>query len=250
MSGHSKWAGIKHRKAVVDARRGKLFAKLLRAIEVAARTGGGNPEANPTLGDAIARARDADIPNDTIGRAVRRGTGELEGVSYETLVYEGYGPGGIAIMVEVLTDNRNRAASEVRRIFARGGGSLGGPGSVGWMFTRRGVVLVARGSVSEDDLLQVALEGGTEELKEQGDSWEVVCPPGGLPGLRAALEAAGIEIESSRLSMEPSATVPLDAATARQVLRLIDDLEESDDVQEVYSNFDVPDEVMAEVASV
>lgn len=248
MSGHSKWAGIKHKKAVVDARKGKLFAKLLRAIEVAARDGGGNVDSNPTLADAIARGRDASIPNDTIERAIKRGTGELEGVTYETLVYEGYGPAGVAIMVEVMTDNRNRAAAEVRKIFTKGGGSLGDPGSVAWMFNRKGVVLIPRAAATEDDLIGLTLEAGAEDVEQEGDSWEITCSPTDLHKVRMAIQQAGIDIENAQITMEPTTTISLDESSARQVLRLIDELEESDDVQEVYSNFDVPEEIMAEIA--
>lgn len=248
MSGHSKWSSTKHKKAVVDARRGKLFAKLLRAIEVAARAGGGNLQANPTLADAVQRAKDASVPADTIDRAIKRGTGDVEGVSYETLVYEGFAPGGVAVLVEVLTDNRNRAAADVRKIFSKHGGNLGEPGSVAWMFQNRGIVLLPKDSVGEDDLLTIGLEAGAEDLRAEGDSWELISPAQKLAGLRSALDAAGLPIEMARLSMEPSTAVTLDASTAAQVLRLIDELEESDDVQEVYSNFDVPEEVLAEIA--
>jgi YebC/PmpR family DNA-binding regulatory protein len=247
MSGHSKWAGIKHKKAVVDARRGKLFAKRLRAIEVAAREGGGKIDANPTLADAVARARDDSIPTDTIERAIKRGTGELEGVTYETLTYEGYAPGGVAVLVDVLTDNRNRAAADVRRIFTRHGSNLAEPGSVSWMFTKRGVVMVLKDAASEDELLDVALQAGAEDLSDQGDSWQVTSAPGDLPRVRAAIEAAGFAVESAQTTMEPSALVGLDREGAPAVLRLLDALEELDDVQEVHSNFDVPDDVMAEL---
>jgi YebC/PmpR family DNA-binding regulatory protein len=245
MAGHSKWAQTKHKKAIVDQRRGRLFSKLLRAIEVAARGGGGSIESNPTLADAVQRARDGRVPNDTIERAIKRGTGEVEGVSYETLVYEGYAPGGVAVMVEVTTDNRNRAAADVRRIFTKHGGSLADPGSVSWMFTRRGVVLIPKSAASEEDLLSLALGEGAEDLREEGDSWEIICPPEALHRLRSAIESAGLAVEAARLSMEPNSSVPLDREAAAQVLRLIDDLEESDDVQEVYSNFDVPEDVLA-----
>lgn len=248
MSGHSKWATTKHKKAVVDARRGKLFAKLIRMVEVAAREGGGNVDANPTLADAISRARDASMPNDTIERAIKRGTGELEGVQYETLVYEGYGPGGVAVLVEVLTDNRNRAAAEVRKIFNRNGGTLGDPGSVAWMFSKKGVLLAGGENVSEEELLAVATDAGAEDLELQGGLWELTCGPADVAVLRSALEKSGVKVESAQVTMLPSATVPLDSDTARKVLRLMDDLEDSDDVQEVYSNFDIPDQVMAEVS--
>ena len=239
MSGHSKWAGIKHKKAVIDARRGKTFAKRLRGIEVAAREGGGKIETNPTLADAVARARDDSIPTDTIMRAIKRGTGELEGVTYETLVYEGYAPGGVAVLVDVLTDNRNRAAADVRRIFTKYGSNLAEPGAVSWMFTKRGVVLVPKASVSEDDLLALALQEGAEDLSDQGDLWQVTSAP----------EEAGLPVESAQIAMEPSTTVELDRSGAGPVLKLLDALEELDDVQEVHSNFDLPDDVMAELAA-
>lgn len=246
MSGHSKWATTKHKKAVVDARRGKLFAKLIRMVEVAAREGGGNADANPTLADAISRARDASMPNDTIERAIKRGTGELEGVTYETLTYEGYGPGGVAVLLDVMTDNRNRAAAEVRRIFTKNGGTLGEPGSVGWMFTKRGVVFVPA-TVPEEELFTIALEAGAIDIHADGDLWEVICDPGALQGLRKAIEEAAIPIESAQMTMRPSSTVALEVTTAKAVLRLIDALEDSDDVAEVYANCDIPDEVMAQV---
>lgn len=247
MSGHSKWATTKHQKAVKDARRGKLFAKTIRIIEVAAREGGGNPDANPTLADAIQRARAISMPNDTIDRAVKRGTGELEGVKYETLTYEGYGPGGVALLLEVLTDNRNRAAADVRRVFTKNGGTLGDPGSVAWMFTRKGVVLIRRDTVTEDDLMMAAMEAGAEDITEDGDYWQVFCAPTELQQLKAALAEAGIEPESARFSMEPNATIPLDKDAADKVLKLTDALDDEDDVQEVYSNFEISDEILAEL---
>ncbi|HYR63329.1 MAG TPA: YebC/PmpR family DNA-binding transcriptional regulator [Actinomycetota bacterium] len=248
MSGHSKWAGIKHKKAVIDARRGKAFAKRLRAIEVAAREGGGKVDANPTLADAVSRARDDSVPTDTILRAIKRGTGELEGVTYETLTYEGYAPGGVAVLVDVLTDNRNRAAADVRRIFTKYGSSLAEPGAVSWMFTKRGIVMVPKATVSEDDLLAVALQEGAEDLSDQGDLWQVTSAPHDLPKVRAAIEEAGFPVESSLITMEPSTTVELDRDGAGPVLKLLDALEELDDVQEVHSNFDLPDDVMADLA--
>jgi YebC/PmpR family DNA-binding regulatory protein len=249
MSGHSRWAGIKHRKAIVDARRGKLFSKLIRAVEVAAREGGGNPDANPTLSDAVQRAKDAEVGNDNIERAIKRGTGELEGVAYESFVYEGYGPGGVAILVEGLTDNRNRAAAEVRRIFTDGGGSLGEPGSVAWMFSRRGLIHVPKEAIDEEGLFDVAADSGADELIDEGETWAVFCPPGELQRLRKAIEDRDIEVASAQVTMEPSTEVPVEGPQAKQVLRLIEALEDSDDVQEVYANFDVPDEVLAEAAS-
>lgn len=218
-------------------------------IEVAAREGGGNPASNPTLGDAISRARDVSVPNDTIERAVKRGTGELEGVKYETLTYEGYATGGVAVMALVMTDNRNRAAAEVRKIFTKNGGSLGDPGSVAWVFHKKGVVLVPAEAASEDDLLAIATEGGAEDLNREGDSWEITSSPETLAKLRSAIEAAGLPIENSQLTMQPSTTVAVPAEDAAKVLRLLEELEDSDDVQEVYSNFDIPDEVLAGLTS-
>jgi YebC/PmpR family DNA-binding regulatory protein len=247
MSGHSKWATTKHKKAVVDARRGKLFAKLLRAIEVAAREGGGAADGNPTLADAVGRARQASVPSDTIDRAIKRGTGELEGVNYETLVYEGYAPGGVAVLVQALSDNRNRTAADVRRCFHKHGGNLSEPGSVAWMFTKRGVVLVPKASVEEDAVLDLALSAGAEDVKAEGDSWEITCAPADLDGLRTAIEDAGLAVESAEASMQPNTTVLLDGPTAERVLRLIDELEDSEDIQEISSNFDVPDDVMAQL---
>jgi YebC/PmpR family DNA-binding regulatory protein len=248
MAGHSKWAQTKHKKAVVDARRGKLFAKLLRAIEVSARSGGGNTQANPTLADSVQRAKDASVPADNIDRAIKRGTGEAQGISYENLVYEGFAPGGVAVIVEVLTDNRNRAAAEVRKIFSKHGGNLGEPGSVAWMFQSRGIVLLPKSAIDEEGLLAVTMDAGAEDLRSEGDSWEIVCQAPQLAPLRRALEEAGLPIEVARLSMEPTTLVSLDAGAGNPVLRLIDELEESDDVQEIYSNFDVPEEVLEEVA--
>ncbi|MGH2720432.1 MAG: YebC/PmpR family DNA-binding transcriptional regulator [Actinomycetota bacterium] len=248
MSGHSKWATTKHKKAVVDARRGKLFAKLLRAIEVAAREGGGSVDGNPTLADAVGRARQASVPGDTIERAVKRGTGELEGVNYETLTYEGYAPGGVAVLVQALSDNRNRTAADVRRCFNKHGGNLSEPGSVAWMFTRRAVVLVPKASVDEDVLLDLALAAGAEDVKAEGDVWEISGAPADLDAQRSAVEAANLEIVSAEVSWQPNSTVLLDRPTAERVLRLIDELEDSEDIQEVSANFDVPDDVMAELA--
>ena len=248
MSGHSKWAGIKHKKAVIDARRGKSFAKRLRAIEVAAREGGGKLDANPTLADAVSRAKGDSVPSDTIERAIKRGTGEMEGVTYEKLVYEGYAPGGVAVLVEVVTDNRNRAAADVRRIFTKYGSSLAEPGAVSWMFTKRGVVMVAKQGAPEDELLAVALNEGAEDLTSQGDWWQVTCAPNDLHRLREAIEAAGFTVEDAQITQEASTTIELDREGAPPVLRLLDALEDLDDVGEVHANFDVPDDIMAELA--
>ncbi len=249
MSGHSKWATTKHKKAVVDARRGKLFAKLIKQIEVAARTGGGDPPGNPTLADAIAKARSNSVPADNIDRAVKRGAGALgDAAAYENITYEGYGPGGVAIFVECLTDNRNRAASEVRTAMTRNGGTMADPGSVAYLFTRRGVALVpAAGGLTEDDVVMAVLDAGAEEVNDLGGSFEVICEPGGLHAVRLALQAAGVEVESAEVSWLPSVSVPLDDETGRRVLRLVDALEELDDVQNVWANFDIRDEVLESV---
>jgi YebC/PmpR family DNA-binding regulatory protein len=246
MSGHSKWATTKHKKAVVDARRGKLFAKLIKNVEVAARTGGADVAGNPTLADAIAKAKSNSVPNDNIDRAVRRGAGiDAGGAEYEVITYEGYGPGGVAVLVECLTDNRNRAASEVRTALTRNGGSLADPGSVAYLFTRKGVVIVAKApGHGEDDVLAAVLDVGAEEVNDLGEEFEVICDAADTPAVRAALEAAAIPIDSVDVAFLPSVSVPLDDETGRKVLRLVDALEDSDDVQNVWANFDVSDEVL------
>jgi YebC/PmpR family DNA-binding regulatory protein len=248
MSGHSKWATTKHKKAVVDARRGKLFAKLIKNVEVAARTGGGDPAGNPTLADAIAKAKGSSVPNDNIDRAVRRGAGvDAGGADYEAITYEGYGAGGVAVLIECLTDNRNRAASEVRVALTRNGGTLADPGSVAYLFNRKGVVLVAKEGLTEDDVLAAVLDAGAEEVNDLDDSFEVVSEATDLPAVRAALADAGIAVESAEAAFLPSVSVPLDDETGRKVLRLIDALDDCDDVQNVWANFDVSDEVLASV---
>lgn len=248
MSGHSKWSSIKHKKAATDQRRGKMFSKLLRAVEVAAREGGGNVEANMTLASAVQKARDFSVPMDTIERAIKRGSGGMEGVRYEPATYEGYAPGGVAVLVEAMTDNRNRTGQEVRHTFTRLGGSLGDPGSVAWQFDRRGVILIDRDvAPNEDRLMEIALEAGAEDLDEEGDQWRVTTSAASLQAVRAAVEAGGVPISSAELTMVPQATVPVDGGQARQVLSLIEALDELDDVQAVHSNFDIPDEVLAEV---
>jgi YebC/PmpR family DNA-binding regulatory protein len=249
MSGHSKWATTKHKKAVVDARRGKLFAKLVKNVEVAARTGGGDLAGNPGLADAIAKAKGSSVPNENIDRAVRRGAGvDAGGADYEAITYEGYGPGGVAVLVECLTDNRNRAASEVRTVFSRNGGSLADPGSVAYLFTRKGVVLVpAVEGLSEDDVLGAVLEAGAEEVNDLGEGFEVISDATDTRAVRLALEAASIAVESADASFIPSVSVPLDDDTGRKVLRLVDALEDCDDVQNVWANFDVSDEVLESV---
>jgi YebC/PmpR family DNA-binding regulatory protein len=246
MSGHSKWATTKHKKAVVDARRGKLFAKLIKNVEVAARTGGGDPAGNPTLADAIAKAKGNSVPNDNIDRAVRRGSGvDAGGADYEAITYEGYGPGGVAVLVECLTDNRNRAASEVRTALTRNGGTLADPGSVAYLFNRKGVVIVSKsGGSTEDDVLGAVLEAGAEEVNDLGEDFEVISEATDLGAVREALEGASIPIESADSAWLPSVSVPLDDDTGRKVLRLVDALEDSDDVQNVWANFDVSDAVL------
>ena len=247
MSGHSKWATIKHQKGAKDAARGKLFAKLIRQVEVAAREGGGDPNDNPKLRTMFQKARDASVPLDTIERAVKRGTGELEGVTYESITYEGYASHGVAVLVDVLTDNRNRTGSEVRTLFSRNGGSLAEPGAVAWRFDRKGIVVVAR-SVDEEELMLTALDAGAEDIADDGDSWRVTTPPSDLHAVQTALGEAGIAVESADVTMVPSTQVALDTAeAAKQVLRLIDALDDHDDVQDVYANFDVSEEVMASV---
>ncbi|WP_030484171.1 YebC/PmpR family DNA-binding transcriptional regulator [Nocardioides aequoreus] len=252
MSGHSKWATTKHKKAVIDARRGKMFAKLIKNIEVAARMGGGDPTGNPTLYDAIQKAKKSSVPNDNIDRAVKRGSGaEAGGADYSTIMYEGYGPQGVAFLIECLTDNKNRAAMEVRTAMTRNGGSLADPGSVSYLFHRKGVVIVPTQqedrSVSEDDVLEATLEAGAEEVNDLGESYEVVTEATDLVAARTALQAAGIDYDSAEASFVPSMQVELDADGAGKVFRLVEALEDLDDVQNVYANFDVSDEVMETV---
>jgi YebC/PmpR family DNA-binding regulatory protein len=246
MSGHSKWATTKHKKAVVDARRGKLFAKLIKNVEVAARSGGPDPAGNPTLYDAVQKAKRSSVPNDNIDRAVRRGAGlEAGGAAYESVTYEGYAPGGVAVLVECLTDNRNRAAADVRTALTRNGGSMADPGSVSYLFNRKGVVIVPKaGGVTEDDVLTAVLDAGAEEVNDLGESFEVVSEATDLLAVRNALQAAKIEYESAEAAFLPSVEVPLDEESARRVFRLIDAIEDSDDVQDVYANYSVSDEVM------
>ena len=250
MSGHSKWATTKHKKAVIDAKRGKLFAKLIKNIEVAARMGGGDPAGNPTLYDAIQKAKKSSVPNDNIDRAVKRGSGaEAGGAEYQTIMYEGYGPNGVAFLIECLTDNRNRAAMEVRTAMTRNGGSLADPGSVSYLFNRKGVVVVPTEqegrTVSEDDVLEATLEAGAEEVNDLGDSFEVVSEATDLVAVRTSLQGAGLDYDSAEASFVPSMQVELDESAAGKALRLVDALEDLDDVQNVFANFDVSDEVLA-----
>ena len=244
MSGHSKWATIKHKKGAQDAARGKLFAKLIRQVEVAAREGGGDPDMNPTLRTMYQKARSSSVPLDTIEKAIKRGSGGLEGVKYETVSYEGYAPAGVAVIVECLTDNRNRTGPDVRTIFTKLGGSMAEPGAVSWQFQRKGVVILPK-KIGEDDLMEVALEAGAEDLEDQGDTWQLTCAPTDFITLQTALDEAHIAYDSAELTMLPTQTVPLDSeGDARKVLRLIDALEDLDDVQNVYANFDIPDSIL------
>src|ERR687887_2918489 len=250
MSGHSKWATTKHKKAVIDAKRGKLFAKLIKNVEVAARVGGGDPAGNPTLYDAIQKAKRSSVPNENIERARKRGAGEeAGGADWQTITYEGYGPNGVAVLIECLTDNRNRAAGEVRVVMTRNGGSMADPGSVSYLFNRKGVVIVPKDGTSEDDVMLAVLDAGAEEVNDLGESFEVVSEAGGLVPVRTALQDAGIDYDSAETSFVPSVQVPLDEDGARKVLRLIDALEDSDDVQNVYANFDVSDEILEAVGA-
>jgi len=249
MSGHSKWATIKHKKGAADKARGKLFAKLIRQVEVAAREGGGDIDANATLRSMYAKAREASVPLDTIERAIKRGTGELEGVHYEQVSYEGYAPCGVALIVECLTDNRNRTGPDIRATFSKNGGSMAEPGAVAWQFERKGIITVPKGvgakAVTEDDLMLVALDAGAEDIRDGGESWEITTPPSDFAAVRDALEKSGVTVESAEPTMVASSTIPLATESdARKVLRLVDLLEEHDDVQNVYANFDIPDEIL------
>jgi YebC/PmpR family DNA-binding regulatory protein len=250
MSGHSKWATIKHKKGAADKARGKLFAKLIRQVEVAAREGGGDPDTNPTLRTMFQKARENSVPIDTIDRAIKRGTGELEGVQYEQISYEGYASSGVAVIVECLTDNRNRTGSDIRSLFSKNGGSLAEPGAVSWQFSRKGVILVPKTGrpgeeISEDDLMLVALDHGAEDITEAGSSWQVTTPPNEVEAVRSAVADAGFPVESAEATLVADNLVPLsNEADAKKVLRLVDLLEESDDVQNVYANFDIPDSII------
>jgi len=246
MAGHSKWANIKHRKGRQDAARGKLFAKLCRAVEAAARSGGGDPTSNATLATAIEKAKSASVPKDNIERAVKRGTGELDAENLDEVFYEGYAPGGVAIYVQILTDNRNRAASDVRSTFSKNGGNLGEPGSVGYLFDQKGYFLV---DGDEDEILLAALEAGAEDVRSSGGQFEVITAPGDFAHVRDALLSAGLQPEEAAVTQLPSTTVPVDEKTASRVLRLVDALDDLDDVQEVFGNFDISDEVLDKLAN-
>lgn len=249
MSGHSKWAGIKHKKAAVDAKRGKLFGKLARAITVAAREGGGDPDHNAALAQAIVKAKDANMPHDNIDRAVKKGTGAgSDADTYYHLTYEGYGPNGVAVYVTALTDNKNRTAADIRHIFDRGGGKLGTDGSVSWMFERKGVIFVDAAGRDEEEMIMAAIDAGAEDVVLEGDVFEIRCDAADFMAVRSGLENAGIQYSSAELTMIPKNTVALDESDARKTLRLLDALEDNDDVQDVYANFDIPDHVMESLA--
>jgi len=249
MSGHSKWSSIKHKKGAADAKRGKLFSKLARAIIVAARDGGGDPEHNPTLATAIQKARDASMPKENIQRAIDRGTGAgADGAAIESILYEGYGPGGVAILVEALTDNRNRASAEIRHAFSSHNGSLGEPGSVAWIFEKKGAIVVDGSRYGEDDVI-VAIDAGAEDVREDGDQLRILCDPSDLSAVKEALEAAGVEIESAGQATEPKSTVEVKGHEAEQLLKLLDALDDQDDVDEVFANFDIPEDVLEKLAA-
>ncbi len=249
MSGHSHWAGIKHKKAANDAKRGKIWSKLARKIIVAAKDGGGDPTQNLPLRYAIEEAKDANMPKDTIDKAIKKGTGELGPVNYEETLYEGYASGGVAIMVEALTDNRNRTGPEIKKLFEKHGGSLGTSGCVNWMFNKKGLITVETNAVDEDSLLEIALNAGAEDIENTGQVYELTCQPGAFEALKKALEEKNIPTEVAEISMMPQSHVPIeDVETAKKVLKLMDDFEDHDDVQNVYANFDIPDEIMAEAS--
>jgi YebC/PmpR family DNA-binding regulatory protein len=247
MSGHSKWSTIKHKKGAADAKRGRIFTRLIKEITVAARMGGGSPEHNPRLRSAIAEAKANNMPASNIERAVKKGTGELEGVSYEEVTYEGYGPGGVAIMLEAITDNKNRTTGEIRKIFSKGNGNMGEQNCVGWMFDSKGLIVISKEAVSEEKLMELALEAGAEDIEDEEDTFQVVTDPGGFQAVKDAVEQAGIPMVSAKLDKIPQNTVRVEGKDATQVLRLAEALEEHDDVQNVYANFDIdPDSIPAE----
>jgi YebC/PmpR family DNA-binding regulatory protein len=245
MSGHSKWATIRHKKGAADAKRGKAFTKLIKELMVSARMGGGNPEGNPRLRAAVLAARAENMPKENIDRAIKKGTGELEGVNYEEMMYEGYGPGGVAILVDIMTDNRNRAASEVRHIFSRNSGNLGEAGCVAWMFNKKGSIVFDKKAIAEEELIELALEAGAEDVKDQEDQFEIITSPEDFANVKAAFDEKGLNSELAEITMSPQTTVRIeDSKTAQQLLRLMDALEDADDVQHVYANFDIPDQII------
>lgn len=247
MSGHSKWHSIKHKKARVDAKRGNVFTKLIKEITVAARIGGGNPDMNPRLRTAIAKAKGENMPQDNINRAIKKGTGELPGVSYEEYIYEGYGPAGVAVLVEVLTDNKNRTVSEIRYIFSKHNGNLGEAGCVGWMFEKKGIILIDKSQINEDQLMEIVLDAGADDINAEGSEYEITTLPEKFEEVKSALEAKNVPVSMGEVSMVPQSTIKLEGKQAQQMLALMEKLEEHDDVQNVYANFDIPDEVLANV---
>ncbi len=246
MSGHSHWAGIKHKKALIDKKRGKIWSKLARNIIIAARAGGGDPDANLSLRYAIEKAKDANMPNDTIKRAIQRGTGEIEGAQYEEITYEGYGIGGVAIMVPCLTDNRNRTGGEIRNIFEKHGGSLGGTGSVAWMFKQKGLITVSAEDTTEDKLMEIVLDAGAEDITQESDVFEILCEPAEFEAVKNSLKNANIEMQVNELTMIPDNTVKLEGEKAKKILNLMEALEDNEDTQNVYANFDIPEETFGE----
>ncbi len=245
MSGHSKWATIKHKKGATDAKRGKIFTRLIKEITIAAKGGGGDPDGNPRLRTAIAAAKAENMPADNIKRAIQRGTGELEGVSYEEITYEGYGPGGVAVIVDVLTDNKNRAVSEIRHAFSKNGGNLGAEGAVAWMFTKKGVIVIAKNAASEEKITEVVLDAGAEDLSDEGDTWEVLCAPADYEAVTNALKAANIKPEHAEVTLIASTYTKLEGSQANAMMRLLEVLEDLDDAQNVYSNFDMDEAPVA-----
>ena len=248
MSGHSKWSTIKHKKAAKDAKRGKIFTKLIKEITVAARMGGGDINANPRLRTAVLTARGSSMPSDNIERAIKKGTGELEGVTYEEIQYEGYGPGGVAIIAQVLTDNKNRTVSEIRRMFAKHGGNMGETGCVGWMFDKKGILTVDKSQIDEDRLMDIALDAGAEDVRDEGEVFEVIAQPEDFEKVKERLDQEKIAIASAQVSLVPKNTVDVDAKNVEQVLKLSEELEDHDDVQNVAANFHIPDELMDKVS--
>lgn len=249
MSGHSKWATIKHKKAATDARRGRIFTRIIREITIAARTGGGDPDKNPRLRTAISTAKNENMPNENIERAILRGTGQLEGEQYEEVMFEGYGPGGVGLLVQVVTTNRNRVVSEIRHLMSKNGGNLGESGSVSWQFQRKGQIVVPKDAASEDKLLNLVLEAGAEDLRDDGSTWEIITPPEAFEAVRDALTAAGIKPASAEISMIPQNYIKLTGQQAQQMLRLVEALEEHDDVQHVYANFDIDESEIQEAVA-
>lgn len=248
MSGHSKWASIKHKKGAADAKRGRIFTKLIREITVAAKDSGGNPDTNPTLRTAMGRANEANMPKDNITKAIKKGTGELPGISYESCLFEGYGPGGVAIIVECLTDNKNRSSAEVRNIFSKRGGNMAGAGSVAWIFSSKGYILIDKAQTSEDELFSISVDAGAEDVKTEGHNYEVYCEQKDLENIKTAIAKKNIKWETAELTKIPNSTIKVSGNEAKQLLTLIEILEDHDDVQKVYANFDIPEEVLEELA--